>query len=465
MSIQNLSSHEFYTRLNQVVRPAAPISTFELLFGREKQISAIESVLYSDGRSVFIYGDRGVGKTSLAHTIAYKLQEENEPILIGCEPSSSLLSIINDIMIKAKPKNNINKEKIFSAGMNVLGFNLNSTVKTTNKNEVDNVNSISSAVFALEKLIEIHSSCPFIVIDEFDQIESVHERQNFGRLIKALGDQNIKVKIIFTGISDSLHSLIGGHLSSERQIHQTHLEALPWNGRFKIIDNAFSEFNIKIDEDIRYKIAGLSDGFPHYVHLLCEKILTCAFIKKENINDIDYNIFLEGLGDAVDSISETLKHDYVMATLGRDECFHHLLWAMGDSADLQREKKTIKHSYSEICKQKQLPMLQEKQFDRQFNKLKKEEFGTIVVDAFENRKGWYRFKENMIRGYVRMLAEKNGVELDFQRNFTAGEPTVRHVGIRTSTYRPLTIVEEKSYRLERKEKKEQEESKQKEQNK
>ncbi|MDE1479403.1 hypothetical protein KKJ01_14470 [Xenorhabdus bovienii] len=171
------------------------------------------------------------------------------------------------------------------------------------------------------------------------------------------------------------------------------------------------------------------------------------------------------MGDAVDSISETLKHDYVMATLGRDECFHHLLWAMGDSADLQREKKTIKHSYSEICKQKQLPMLQEKQFDRQFNKLKKEEFGTIVVDAFENRKGWYRFKENMIRGYVRMLAEKNGVELDFQRNFTAGEPTVRHVGIRTSTYRPLTIVEEKSYRLERKEKKEQEESKQKEQNK
>jgi hypothetical protein len=53
-----------------------------------------------------------------------------------------------------------------------------------------------------------------------------------------------------------------------------------------------------------------------------------------------------------------------------------------------------------------------------------------------------------------MLAEKNGIELDFQRNFTAGEPTVRHVGVRTSTYKPLTTVEEKTYRIEIREGKE-----------
>lgn len=450
MAINNLTNHEFYTRLNTVVRPAAPISTFELLFGREKQINAIESVLYSDGRSVFIYGDRGVGKTSLAHTVAYKLQEENEPILVGCEPSSTLLSIVKDILIKAKPQKGINKEETLYAGFNLLGINASRTVKNTNNNNnsITDVNTISSAVFALDELTKIHSSCPFIVIDEFDQIDSQEERQNFGRLVKALGDQNIKVKLIFTGISDSLHSLIGGHLSSERQIHQTHLEALPWNGRFKIIDNAFNEFNIKVDDDIRYKIAGLSDGFPHYVHLLCEKILTCAFISTKNITEIKHDIFLEGLDDAVNSISETLKHDYVNATTGRREYFHHLLWAMGDSADLQREKKTIKHSYTEMCKQKSWSMLDDKQFDRQFNKLKTEPFGSIVVDAFDGRKGWYKFKENMIRGYVRMLAEINGVTLDFARNFTAGEPTVRHVGVRTSTYQPLTTVEERSYRME-----------------
>ncbi|ACR69480.1 ATP-binding protein [Edwardsiella ictaluri] len=453
MSINAMSNHDFYTLLNQVVRPAAPVSTFELLFGREKQLGAIESVLYSDGRSVFIYGDRGVGKTSLAHTIAYKLQEENEPIFVGCEPSSTLASIINDIVVKTKPCKNYKNERSISAGINLLGFKLDTTVKKTDERSQLNINSISSAVLALEDLTKIHSQKPFIVIDEFDQIESQHEKQNFGRLVKALGDQNINVKLIFTGISDSLHSLIGGHLSSERQIHQTHLEALPWNGRFKIIDNAFGAFELKVDDNIRHKIAGLSDGFPHYVHLLCEKILTCAHAKSENIEIIDHDIFWEGLNDAVDSISETLKHDYVLATLGRQEYFHHLLWAMADAEDLQREKKTIKHSYSEICNQKQLNALSESQFDRQFNKLKSPEFGEVIVNAFEGRKGWFKFKENMIRGYVRMLAENNGVSLDFQRRFTAREPTARHVGVKTSTYKPLTTVEERAYRIQRTKKK------------
>ena len=129
MSINDMSNHDFYTLLNQVVRPAAPVSTFELLFGREKPLSAIESVLYSDGRSVFIYGDRGVGKTSLAHTIAYKLQEENEPILVGCEPSSTLASIINDIVVKTKPRKNYKNESSISAGINLLGFKVDTTVK------------------------------------------------------------------------------------------------------------------------------------------------------------------------------------------------------------------------------------------------------------------------------------------------------------------------------------------------
>jgi hypothetical protein len=29
----------------------------------------------------------------------------------------------------------------------------------------------------------------------------------------------------------------------------------------------------------------------------------------------------------------------------------------------------------------------------------------------DNRTGWYQFSENMLRGYVRLLAETNGVQL------------------------------------------------------
>lgn len=448
MAIQNLTNQEFFEKLNKVIRPSAPISSFEMLFGREKQVNEIESALYADGRHVFIYGDRGVGKTSLAQTVAIKLQTHNDPIFVGCEPSSTLSSIVNDILIKAKVSSTSVSEMTLGASLSMMGTGISAQHKRTDKSSAYTINSVSSAVTALSSLPGHHSPVPHIVIDEFDQIESVEERKNFGRLIKALGDQNLKIKLIFTGISDSLHSLIGGHLSSERQIHQTPLEALPWSGRDEIIDKAFSEFDLDLSKDVKFKISGLSDGYPHYVHLLCEKILQVAFCQDEIVKQIDQRLFLEGLSDAVSSVAETLKYDYVKATHCRPEYFHHMLWAMADSGDLQREKKTIAFSYHQICEKKAYNKLEEKQFDRQFSKLKTEEYGTVIIPALEGRKGWFRFKENMLRGYVRMMAELNGVQLDFERRFTANEPSAQAVSYRSGTYKPLTPVEDKIYRRE-----------------
>lgn len=448
MAIQNLSSQEFYEKLNKVIRPSAPISSFEMLFGREKQVNEIEAALYADGRHVFIYGDRGVGKTSLAQTVAMKLQTQNDPIFVGCEPGSTLSTIVRDVLLKAKVSAGAASEMTWSASVSLMGTGVSAQHKKTEKPQLNDVNSVSSAVMALSALSGKHSPVPHIVIDEFDQIESAEERKNFGRLIKALGDQNLRIKLIFTGISDSLHSLIGGHLSSERQIHQTPLEALPWSGRDEIIDRAFGEFDLELSKDVKFKISGLSDGYPHYVHLLCEKILQCAFSKDEEVKQIDQALFLEGLRDAVSSVAETLKYDYVQATHCRPEYFHHMLWAMADSGDLQREKKTIFFSYSHICEARGYSQLESKQFDRQFLKLKTDDYGKVIIPALEGRKGWFRFKENMLRGYVRMMAELNGVELDFDRRFTANEPSAQAVSYRSGSYRPLTPVENKIYRRE-----------------
>ncbi|MCT2388751.1 AAA family ATPase [Erwinia pyrifoliae] len=449
MSINNLSTQEFYERLKLVIRPSAPISSFEMLFGREKQINEIEGALYADGRHAFIYGDRGVGKTSLAQTIAVKLQQENDPIFVGCEPKSSLSTIVQDILSKGIKSIDLAKETTLGAGVSYSGIGLSAQYKKSEKATPQVTQSVSSAASALASLIGKHSSTPFIVIDEFDQIEDIEERKNFGRLIKNLGDQDVNIKIIFTGIGDSLHSLIGGHLSSERQIHQTHLDALPWSGRDEIIDRAFNEFDIFLDKDVKFKISGLSDGYPHYVHLLCEKILCCVYSKDEEIDHITHPIFLEGLTDAVSSVSETLKYDYVQATNCRPEYFHHILWAMADSGDLQREKKTILLSYNHICNQKEYQKLDNKQFDRQFTKLKQEDFGSVIIPALEGRKGWFRFKENMLRGYVRMMAEINGVKLDFERRFTANEPSAQVASYRSTSYQPLTPIENKIFRKQK----------------
>ncbi|HFS7511825.1 TPA: AAA family ATPase [Enterobacter roggenkampii] len=436
-----LSLIDFKKKLLKVLRPTGPVVSMELLFGREKDVTDLELALYATGRHAFIYGDRGVGKTSLAQTLAYKLQEDKDPILVGCEKESTFSSVVTDILVRGIPQENRAETQNWSFGINIAGYGGVNASKgqknNTNKFEVD---SVSSAVHALQYLTTVHSEIPFIVIDEFDQIESDSERQKFGSLVKQLGDQACEVKLIFTGVGDSLVSLIGGHKSSERQIHQVHLGSLPWNGRFQIIDNAFGEFNLTVDDSVRYKIAGLSDGFPNYIHLICEKILLACQSSSRSYDVVDYNLFIKGLNDAIDSVSETLRQCYSDATEGRDESYKHILWAMSDMADLTRHKTHISESYAKICRSLDVSPLDKKTFDRKFNALKKPDYGCILIPALGNRPSWFRFRENMLRGYIRMRAEQHGLELDFQNYRVAGEQSARAIG-KYSAYKPLTNIE------------------------
>lgn len=428
-------------KLHKVLRPTGPVVSMELLFGREKHVTDLELALYATGRHAFIYGDRGVGKTSLAQTVAFKLQENADPILVGCENDSTFSSVMNDIILRGIPPHENVDTQGWNIGFTIAGIGGVNAGKNTKVNARDfQIDSVSSAVRALQFLTKVHSKTPYIVIDEFDQIVSETERQKFGALIKQLGDQACEVKLIFTGIGDSLVALIGGHKSSERQIHQVHLDSLPWNGRFQIIDNALEEFGLRAEESVRYKIAGLSDGFPNYIHLICEKILlTCQSAVRE-YSVVDHPLFIKGLNDAIESVSETLRQSYTDATEGRDESYKHIIWAMSDMADLTRHKTHISESYVKICKSLDVVPLDKATFDRKFNTLKKPAFGCIIIPALGVRPSWFRFRENMLRGYIRMRAEQHGLELDFQNYRVAGEHSARAAG-KYAAYKPLTNIE------------------------
>ena len=74
MAIHGYTKEEFGEKLATVVNAATPIRSIQHLKGREQQLQEIERALYAVGRHIFIYGDRGVGKSSLAATAAYQYQ-------------------------------------------------------------------------------------------------------------------------------------------------------------------------------------------------------------------------------------------------------------------------------------------------------------------------------------------------------------------------------------------------------
>jgi Cdc6-like AAA superfamily ATPase len=68
MAIRDHTEDEFQKVLYAHLSPSEPISSVQLLKGRTKTLQQIRQALLSPGRNIFIFGDRGVGKTSLAQT-------------------------------------------------------------------------------------------------------------------------------------------------------------------------------------------------------------------------------------------------------------------------------------------------------------------------------------------------------------------------------------------------------------
>lgn len=112
MILPQIDKHEFGKRLNQVLSPAAPIRSIEHLVGREQELDRIEKALMLDGRNIFIYGDRGVGKSSLAATAAAQYQSSDaEPISVACSPDASFRTVVANIGYEALRASRVSRTK------------------------------------------------------------------------------------------------------------------------------------------------------------------------------------------------------------------------------------------------------------------------------------------------------------------------------------------------------------------
>jgi Cdc6-like AAA superfamily ATPase len=98
MAIRGVTDEDLKRILSENLTPSDSIKTPERLFGREKTLTTIDRAFSSPGRQIFIFGDRGVGKTSLALTTAHlHTGVENLPIYVMCGKTNNFAQTIQAI--------------------------------------------------------------------------------------------------------------------------------------------------------------------------------------------------------------------------------------------------------------------------------------------------------------------------------------------------------------------------------
>src|SRR5258707_5094529 len=181
--------------------PSAPIDESDLFAGRQTQIRRLIEVVLERGKHAVLYGERGVGKTSLAKVfhmlfpnIARKVLLFREQIDPTDSFSSAWMKVFKDITVQ---------DEDGKARRLADSYDTQITPDDVRR--------------ALEHAFKA-SDIPVVVIDEFDKSEDPDLRALTANAIKNLSDYAVNVTVIIVGVADDIGELIDKHESIGRCI-------------------------------------------------------------------------------------------------------------------------------------------------------------------------------------------------------------------------------------------------------
>jgi len=417
VTIPGVSEDRMREVLAAHLTPSLHITTPERLFGREKRLTEIARAFNSPGRHIFIHGDRGVGKTSLALTAA-NIQQEGleEPIYILCSTKSDFGDIVLAIGNAAVPIRERLETDGSSAklGASVAGFGGNFEKGRPAKADLQKPTDINTAIDIIRYVLERRAKPPVIVIDELERLNSEDDKIQLAEFINSLSSALPQVKVILAGIGSTIEDLLGAHQSAVRKLENIALDRLRHDELWQIITSVSSELGVTIDREALVRISVLSDGFPHYVHLIGEALFWSMFDDADGVMACNAEHFKAGVKGALERTEAEHKSLYQKATQKTKNSvdYEHALWALADRSDTRRQLSSIyDDSYKHIANQigvASIDKLEREKFNQRLLSLRTENHGNVLVG---HGAGWFSFRENILRGYVRLVAENKGVRL------------------------------------------------------
>jgi uncharacterized protein len=160
MAIEGLDQDDFRKIIRTYLTPARPISDPAYLRGRDRALRQIDRAFNSPGKHVFIFGDRGVGKTSLAQSAAVLHQSaDNSPIIIACENAANFFDLARDIAKRCLPTKALLEKRRSTESLKLSLFGLGYDVAESIENgAIPEMKTINDVVLVLKYISQYHSN-------------------------------------------------------------------------------------------------------------------------------------------------------------------------------------------------------------------------------------------------------------------------------------------------------------------
>ena len=247
-------------KLREAYRPAQPVTDPKMLAGRTALLAQMIRAIEDRHFHTIIYGERGIGKTSLLHVLSKRAREARYHVAyVSCgstagfdETFRAIAAEIPLLYHEGYGPTSLEAER----GDTMAGL-LSATEVTPR--------------IASELCAKITGTRLLVVLDEFERARSHEFRRAVGEFLKNLSDRSIRAHLVIAGVATDLEDLLEPGAIVPRNIVALEVPKLTTSEIEQLVHNGEGVTGLTFDPDVIASIAFSSNGLPYLANLLCQQ--------------------------------------------------------------------------------------------------------------------------------------------------------------------------------------------------
>lgn len=389
---------------NSPFTPGSPVPV-ELFVGRTEQITEIlryvKQASYGKQENVFLTGDRGIGKSSLATFLRYLVATKHNVLGIhvflgGVSTLEEMVRHILDQLLKATKEEAWFKQisQFFGKYIKEVGlFGISVSFNPPKHDLKDLVRDFPAVINNLLEKIKDEKAGLFIVLDD---INGLVEKEDFANWYKSFTDEvathykHFPVFIMLTGLPERRDKLSTLQPSLMRIFRVVDIEKLSDEAVGDFIFKAFEEAGIKVEPEAMELMVRFSSGLP----LLMHEIGDATFWADED-SVIDEDDAIKGLFTAAEAVGKKYLDPKVYRAI-RSERYRSILRKLG-------EAELLSQNFRKKDVEAKLTKSEKRVFDNFLRKMR--DLG-IIENDLERGRGAYRFINAVYPVYIWMESDR-----------------------------------------------------------
>ena len=244
-------------KLLESFTPSQPVSDRRRFAGRLDVLTAVIRAIEEQRLHVVVYGERGLGKTSVMHVLTQAARDARYLVVyVSCGADSNFDEVFRTIAAHIP--------MLFHSA---VGPTSPDVEKGKTLADILPKSTISPRV-ASDILAKIVGTRVVVVLDEFDRSSSEEFRQNVAELIKNLSDRLVRVQLVIAGVAGNLTELLEHIPSIQRNIFALQVPWMPPAEIRQLIRNGGELCGLNFDDDAEDAIVSAAHGSPYLATLM-----------------------------------------------------------------------------------------------------------------------------------------------------------------------------------------------------